>query len=89
MCKFKVQTFLRTNRTIYFNVYVKGSNPATQAKELVKKYAIGKGYGVDPYVGIGNNGIVPCDQYDDHFINCVYDGDWYGHDKLLYKGGDK
>lgn len=87
MVKFKVQTWIRLGRTIYLDVYVKGVNPRMQARELTKKYAFSKGYGVNPDIGFGNNRETPCDQYDKHLVNCIYDGDWYGHDELLYKGG--
>lgn len=96
MNTYKVQVIGHVNnKSKYYDVYIKGSNiydVRLDAINFVKKYLDKLGYSRGEinkvYVGLGAQR--PCLFEDSiHEPNSIYDGDWYGHDELLYKGGDE
>lgn len=96
MNTYKVQVIVHVNnKSKYYDVYIKGSNiydVRLDAINFVKKCLDKLGYSEEEInkadVGLGAQrpGL-----WEDsvHELNSIYDGDWYGHDELLYKGGDE
>lgn len=96
MNTYKVQVIVHVNnKSKYYDVYIKGSNiydVRLDAINFVKKSLDKLGYSKEEInkadVGLGAQrpGL-----WEDsvHEPNSIYDGDWYGHDELLYKGGDE
>ena len=87
--KYKVQVVVNENYvTRYYDVYVLGSNiidVRASAINFVKSNLRNLYHSLNAYVDIGNERSCICSMYDNHTINAIYNGDWYGQDELLFK----
>ena len=92
MNTYKVQVIVHeNNKSKYYDVYIKGSNiydVRLDAINFVKKHLDKLYHNSKAYVGLGAQRPRLLED-NVHEPNSIYDGDWYGHDELLYKGGDE